>query len=354
MEEMDLDEIISNAKNGQYQNVAKSGHTECYAVREGFVLVPHHNEENARRFVELSKQLNTLGINCVYTVVDYTMQGDICYELQKRAIGEHFRTDGVKQTKLDSIENIKRRIERLQTSKKIFRDTLIEAAKKDLQKEEEFMQTEEYARLLDTRKEELLNRYNRIIQMPQEHIQDFFKAILILADNKIEYDSQGNNVLYDEQNGFAIIDLDDVSKLQPNIRGELKHLLDESNCHTMRDLLGTNKINEVPEEERPECLEAMREALKKIVISVFDLEHGSQKMSKEVIEKSLTTYKKYGIDLTYEEIVQEMQKEAGTQQLGKETVSVQSETAYIDETSQAMEEQRRLIGQQQANDRTSI
>lgn len=32
-------------------------------------------------------------------------------------------------------------------------------------------------------------------------------------------------------------------------------------------------------------------------------------MSRDIIEKSLSTYKKYGIELTYEEILQEIEKE---------------------------------------------
>ncbi len=60
---------------------------------------------------------------------------------------------------------------------------------------------------------------------------------------------------------------------------------------------------------------------------------------------------------TYQKYKREIEEKENTrleQQLGKETVSVQSETSYIDETSQAMEEQRRLIEQHQDNDRPSI
>lgn len=268
--------------------------------------------------------------------------------MQSKAKGEYFKKKRTKQETriaLDKSIAIKAKfIEMGRTNQAIGEEYNIAKWKKK-------MQTPEYASRIDTRKEELMQRYSMIMQMPIEHITQYFDTILTLSDYGIEIDTSGSNVLYDSETGFNFIDL------MESFNGKkvsFADILNSDSAETITEILGTNNINEVPEEEWPECLEAMREAVKKIVISVFDLEHGSQKMSKEIIEKSLATYKKYGIDLTYEEIVQEMQKEAGTQQLGKETVSVQSETAYIDETSQAMEEQRRLIEQQQANDRPSI
>lgn len=350
MEEFDLDELIERCNQGEFENIAKGGIAKCYDIDDKHVLVIATNTryENSKKVSDIIKGIDKKRIPNVHTVLECKTDGKKSYELQSKAKGEYFKKKSTKQEIRTALD---RCIARKAKFIEMGRTIQVIGEENNIAKWKKQMQTPEYASQIDTRKEELMRRYSLIMQMPIEHLTQYFDTILTLSDYGIEIDTSGSNVLYDSETGFNFIDL---MRSFNGKKVSFDGILNSYSSDTMTELLGTDKINEVPEEERPECLEAMRDALKKVVISVFDLEHGSQKMSKEIIEKSLATYKKYRIDLTYEEIVQEMQKEAGTQQLGRETVSVQSETTYIDETSQTMEEQRRLIEQQQANDRPSI
>lgn len=96
---------------------------------------------------------------------------------------------------------------------------------------------------MDTRKDELLRRYNLLMQMPDQHIIDFFESQFILSDNEYTYDIAGNNVLYDKNEGFAIIDLE----YKPGIaKQNIKTILDaDDNGGIMKDLLGLNKLGKL-------------------------------------------------------------------------------------------------------------
>lgn len=308
MDKIDLDKIIKQCEKGEYANIAQSGHVPCYAISEEYVIVPHQNIDYAKRFSELSKTLKSEEMKNIYTVVDYKVVGEKVYELQRRAKGKHFRIDS---TKPDT---------RLNT------------------------QTVEYSELPDTRKDELIRRYQLLLQMPKQHIVDFFKAVLLLHNHKIEYDSSGNNLLYDEERGFGIIDLDDCSKHMPNLKANLKYMLDSYNYQTMTQLLGCDKIKQVSNTDKAEVLQMMKEALKKICVATFDLEYDSQKMTKEIMEQSLSTYKQYGIELTYDEIVEELKKSENTD---KNRVNAEILTEKQEENKLSIEEEMKKWGQEE-------
>lgn len=308
-----LDEIIEGCNNGKYINIAKAGNAPCFDIDENYVLVIHQKPKYAERFKQLS---DSLGDNkgCICTVVDYKVEDEQkVYELQRKAKGEHFRIDSTKQALYDNISNLKKYTEKLiKDNENGISNMSIEQIESyynsQLKSFQRTMNSPLFKERVDKRSDDLLRRYSLIMDMPKEHLVDFFKSVLILHDNKIEYDSSGNNVLYDKENGFSIIDLEDYSK-RPDLKGDMETLISSNNYQTMNILLGINKFNELHEEEIPLVQEMMREALKKICVSVIDLEYNGQKMSKEIMEKSLETYKKYNIDLSYDEIEKESKKQ---------------------------------------------
>lgn len=272
-----IDDLIEECKAGKYDDIRKSGSSPCYAINDDFVLVHHKNIKDAMIFAEFYRKLSDEDKKNIFTVVDCKqIDGeDRCWELQTRASGEHFR--GEAKTK-----------------------------------------------------EELLNRYSMILEMPPEHIRDFFKAIMVLGTNKMEYDSSGNNVLYDENKGFQIIDLFYAGEHSPDYRIDINDLLDVNNYQTMNLLLGINRIPEVGKKsyggkitatEREEIIPIIRETLKKIVLSVSDLEYNGQKMTYEGIQSCLEEYKKYGIELSIDEILQDKNGFITQNSIGKSTIS---------------------------------
>ena len=304
--EANLDEIIKLYQNGQLKNIAKSGHVPCYEIDDDFVLVVRSSStaENSKKLMELSLK----EIKNVYSVVDYRVTGKNCYEIQKRARGEHFRTDKTKQQTIDEINRKKRVLlkaqERLNKNPNDdYNKNIVILYLEDIKKSEIYMDSKEYKSLkYDTRKDELMARYSKIMKMPTQHIKDFFETIMQLSDNRMSYDSQGNNLLYDEENGFAVIDLsEEIGDSVDNF----SNILNASSYYTMAQLLGTDKIKEVPSEEREMVIEAMKESLKKIVISIIDLEYEGKRISLEQIQESLSTYKQYGIDLSIDEILED-------------------------------------------------
>ncbi|MBO6145579.1 MAG: hypothetical protein J6O62_02080 [Bacilli bacterium] len=306
-----LDEIVEKAKNGELSNIAKSGSAVCYDVNDDYVLVAHKIASSSKKFAELSEKLAD-DTKCIYTVLGYKEENNLVYELQKKATGEHFRVDSTKQDVYDRLASQKRQMENMIEKSRqgdffLTEEAITDSMEPLINKLENKINSPEFQELIDTRKDELQRRYEKILNMPKEHISDFFESVLILHDNKIEYDSSGNNVLYDPEKGFAIIDLTDCSKRE-NLKGDINTMLDSNNYQTMQVLLGVDRLNEVKDEDKKEVIESMKEALKKICASVIDMQHNGQKMTGEIMNKSLETYKKYGIDLSYNEI-QELDKE---------------------------------------------
>ncbi len=305
--EVNVDEIIKSCQSGQLKDIAKSGHVPCYEINDDFVLVVRSSNmaENSKKLMELSLK----GIKDVCSVVDYRVIEENCYEIQKRARGEHFRTDETKQQTIDNISQKKRLLskaqERLNKNSNDFNKRIVTLCLEDIKAYEIYMDGAKYKSLkYDTRKDELMARYSMIMKMPTQHIKDFFETIMQLSDNKMSYDPQGNNLLYDEENGFSVIDLSEEINGEENF----SNILNASNYYTMEQLLGTNKIKEVPSEEHETAIEAMRESLKKIVISIIDLEHDGKRISLEQIQESLSTYKQYGIALSVDEILEDKNK----------------------------------------------
>ena len=276
MIEINLDEIIERAKQGQYINIAQSGHTNCFAVNNDYVLVPHRNVRFAQKFADLSKKLGS-DMKCIYTVVDYRIVGDKVYELQRRAKGTHFKTDHTKQDTLDLIQSIRTQIQKVQNRNSCFSvEDIIKVYESQLNKLEAYTKTSEYAGLLYSRKDDLLRRYRFLMQMPSQHITDFFESVLTLHDHQIEYDSSGNNVLYDPENGFALIDLDDCSN-RTGFRGDINTILNSDNPQTIQVLLGINQFYRIHPEDKPETIARMKQALKRICVTTFDFEHNRRK-----------------------------------------------------------------------------
>jgi hypothetical protein len=276
-----LEELIEECKIGKYDDIRKHGSSPCYAINDDYVLVHHKNSEDSRAFAEFYKSLSEEDRKNIYTVVDYkkTEGDDRCWELQTRASGEHFRSD------VNGQEQVKR---------------------------------------------ELLNRYSMILEMPKEHIRDFFRAIMVLGCNKMEYDNSGNNVLYDKSKGFQIIDLDYCGKRAPDFKIDINNLLSPDNYQTMTLLLGTNCIpkvgqksygRKITEEEREEINPIIQATLKKIVSSVLDLEYNGKKMTYEGIKSCLEKYKEYGIELSIDEILSNKNKFITQEDVGKSTIS---------------------------------
>lgn len=351
MAKINLDEIIKKCEQGQCKDIAQSGNAKCFGVNDDYVLVIHKNSKFAERFANLSRELGN-DMKCIYTVVDYRVVGDKVYELQRRARGEHFRIDHTKQDTLDLIQSIRKTMDiQIKKAKEKNSFMSIEGIKtvyeEQLNKHENYTKTAEYEGLVDSRKDDLLRRYRLLMQMPDQHITDFLKSVLILHDHKIEYDSAGNNVLYDKENGFAIIDLDDCSHRQ-GFKGNINTMLNADNCQTIKVLLGVKQFNRILEEDKPEVMAMMRQALKRICVATFDFEHNGKRMTREIMEQSLSTYRQYGIDITYDEIVQDVEKDKrvkSVQELGKETIQVQQETSYIDNTQQSIHSQEKMIEQ---------
>ena len=342
MEKINLDEIIKRSKQGEYKDIAQSGHTNCFGVSNDYVLVKHKSADFAKRFVEFTRELGN-DMKCIYTVVDYRVVGEDVYELQRRARGEHFRVDHTKQDTLDVIQSNKKALEiQLKKIREGKSNMLIENIKevyeRQIKKYEDYTKTAEYAGLIDTRKDELKRRYNLLMQMPDKHITDFLESVLILHDHQIEYDSSGNNVLYDKEKGFAIIDLDDCSHRQ-DFKGNIRTMLDADNYQTTQVLLGVNQLRSIPEEDKMETIQMMRKALKRICVAAFNFEHNGKRMTRQIMEQSLSTYSKYGINLTYDEILQEVERNNGIQEVEKGVIQEQQESAYIDEAQQSTETQ---------------
>lgn len=320
--EINIEEIIRLSQSGQLKDIARSGHVPCYEIDDNFVLVVRGSNvaENSQKLKDLSSK----EIKNVCTVEDYRVIGDKCFELQRKARGEHFRTDETKQQKIDSINQQKRVLvkaqERLKQNPNEYNQRRVDLCLEQIKKYEDDMKSDKYMSLkYNTRKDELMARYSMIMKMPTQHIKDFFETIMQLSDNNMSYDSAGNNLLYDEENGFSVIDLSE----EINGEEDLSNILNASNCYTMEQLLGTYKFREVPIEEREEVIKAMREALKKIVISVIDIEHDGDKISSEQIQESLSTYEQYGIDLSMDEILEGKEDfKVTTNEIGKVTVKI--------------------------------
>lgn len=95
-------------------------------------------------------------------------------------------------------------------------------------------------------------------------------------------------------------------------------------------LLGINRIPEIGKKsyggritatEREEIIPIIQESLKKIVLSVSDLEYNGQKMTYEGIKNCLEKYKVYGIELSIDEILQNKNGLITQNSIGKATVS---------------------------------
>ena len=276
-----IEELIEECKIGKYDDIRKHGSSPCYAINDDLVLVHHKNSEDSKVFAEFFKSLSDEEKKNIFTVIDYKeIEGDDrCWELQARASGKHFREDVKGQEQI---------------------------------------------------KEELLNRYSMILEMPQEHIRDFFRAIMVLGSNKMEYDNSGNNVLYDKDKGFQIIDLDYCGKHTPNYKIDINDLLSPSNYQTMELLLGTNRIPKVSQKsygrkitqaDREQISPIIQETLKKIILSVSNLEYKGQKMTYEGIKNCLEMYKEYGIELSIDEIFSNKNKFITQEAVGKSTIS---------------------------------
>lgn len=152
---------------------------------------------------------------------------------------------------------------------------------------------------------------------------------MVLGSNKMEYDSSGNNVLYDKDKGFQIIDLNYCGKSMPDYKIDINDLLSPSNYQTMNLLLGINRIPKVERKsygrqitaiEREEITPIIQETLKKIILSVSDLEYNWQKMTYDGIKKCLEGYKEYGIELSIDEILQDKTKFTTQETSGKPTL----------------------------------
>lgn len=287
-----LDEIIEGCNNGKYKNIAKAGTAPCFDIDDNYVLVVHQKPDSTKKFKQLS---DSLGDNkrCIYTVVDYKVEDEQkVYELQRKAKGQHFRIDSTKQDVYDMLKRTYKHVEML------------------LDKYKKMIDSSEFKERIETRKDELTRRYELLLNMPNKHIREFLESVLLLRDNKLEYDSSGNNVLYDNENGFSIIDLTDCSK-RTDLKGDITKILDSSDYQVANILLGVNFLKASNLNEDNELKELFNAALKKIFVSAFDLEHNGQKMNKEIIEKSLDSYKKFGINLTYEEVEKDYKKGQG-------------------------------------------
>lgn len=276
-----IEELIEECKIGKYDDIRKHGSSPCYAIDDDVVLVHHKNSEDSKIFAEFFKSLSDEDKKNIFTVIDYKeIEGDDrCWELQARASGEHFRGD------VEGQEQIKN---------------------------------------------ELLNRYSMILGMPQEHIRDFFRAIMVLGSNKMEYDNSGNNVLYDKDKGFQIIDLDYCGKRIPNYKIDINNLLLPDNYQTMTLLLGTNRIPKVSQKsygrkitqtDREQIRPIIQETLKKIILSVLELEYNGQKITYEGIKNCLEEYKEYGIELSIDEILNDKNKFITQEEIGKATIN---------------------------------
>lgn len=307
-----MKEIMENCKNKKYNDIAKKGSASCFDYSDDYVVVVHNNSKASENFKQLSEKLGD-NSKCIYTVVDYIVDEDNkAYELQRKAKGEHFRIDGIKQHTYDGIASLERYVEKMKkdiaegkNDKTI--EYVNEYYKDNLKKYKDKISSPEFSTYLNTRGEELNRRYSMIMEMPKEHLVDFFESILILQDNKMEYDSSGNNILYDKDNGFSIIDLTDCSR-RKNMKADVSTLLDSNNYQTMNILLGVNKFSELHEEEKPTVQENMKSALLKICSSIQGLEYNGEKLTKDMIEKSLETYKEYGLEFSPEEIDNIMNK----------------------------------------------
>lgn len=276
-----IEELIEECKIGKYDDIRKHGSSPCYAIDDDVVLVHHKNSEDSKIFAEFFKSLSDEDKKNIFTVIDYKeIEGDDrCWELQARASGEHFRGE------VEGQEQIKN---------------------------------------------ELLNRYSMILGMPQEHIRDFFRAIMVLGSNKMEYDNSGNNVLYDKDKGFQIIDLDYCGKRIPNYKIDINNLLLPDNYQTMTLLLGTNRIPKVSQKsygrkitqtDREQIRPIIQETLKKIILSVLELEYNGQKITYEGIKNCLEEYKEYGIELSIDEILNNKNKFITQEEIGKATIN---------------------------------
>lgn len=304
----DFDSIITKTKNGEYKNIAKSGTSKCYDVSDEYVLVEHSIADSSKRFKELSDKLGD-DYKCIYTVVDYKEDNGIVYELQRKAKGEHFRIDHTKKEIYDNIEETKRYIEDLEHridngEYTMSKDQIYKILMPHILKLESKIETPEFQKYIDTRKEELLRRYDKILKMPKKHIIDFYESILILQDNKLEYDSSGNNILYDEERGFSIIDLTDCSN-RKDLKGDINTMLDYNNYQTNQILLGTNNYFELSDYDMEEIKPIIKKVIIKICSSLIDFSHNGEQMTVDIMNKSLETYKKIGLDISYDDVLKE-------------------------------------------------
>lgn len=310
-----LYKIVEDIKNGKYKNIAKAGSSSCYDIDDDYVLVVHNNPSSSEKFKQFSKK--TMGESkCICTVVDYIEdEKKNVYELQKKGKGEHFRIDSTKQDVYDMLKRTYKQVEMLLDKYKsgdssLSLDSINSYRESQEKKYKRIIDSSEFKQRIETRKDELTRRYELLLNMPNKHIKEFLESVLLLRDNKLEYDSSGNNVLYDSENGFSIIDLTDCSK-RTDLKGDITTILDSSDYQVANILLGVNFLKASNLNEDNELKELFNAALKKIFVSAFDLEHNGQKMNKEIIEKSLDSYKKFGIDLTYEEVEKEYKKGQG-------------------------------------------
>lgn len=299
--DFNINEILYQCKQGVYPDISEGGSVKCYKINSDYVLVARQIEtaETAQRLKKISPELKYMGLN-VHTVVDYTTDGEYCYELQSRAKGEIFKHRDIESSLLETIDR--------STS------FLNKGTASELEQKRAKLNIEKAKRRLNnnpikSRKDEYIRRCTMLMQMSKEHIIQYFDTIVTLSEfYRIGVDTVGEgNLLYDSDTGFNFIDINFFEK--PNRRVLMDNLLDIDNSDTMTELIGIEYINDLDETDKPQILILIRNALKKIICSIKDSKICNQKITAETIKSGLESYKKYGINITLEEIMSELHKD---------------------------------------------
>ena len=303
--DVNIEEIINQCKQGIFPDISEWGSVKCYEISPQYVLVERQieNAETAKKLKSISSELRYMGLN-VHTVVDYRTDEEHCYELQTRAKGKIFKHRMLESDLEKEIEESRVELDR-------------EKAKRMLENNPS----------LKTRKDEYMRRCSMLMQMPKEHIIQYFDTIVSLSQfYRLGVDTVGEgNLLYDNETGFNFIDIGFFDK--PSRHVSVHHLLDIDNTDTMTELIGMEYIDNIDEEDRSMVLQSIKDSLKKIICSVVDCRVGGEKITIETIKSGLESYRKYGINITLEEILATIKKEKNSVlQSGIETTASETKT----------------------------
>lgn len=243
-----LNQIIKKYRNFEY--IGSGNSADCYGVdNKSVLLVKNIDEEGYKRKVKviesLSPKIEKLkkeGVNVCETKGIKYNQG-IMYVLQERAIGKTLY-----RKSYDRLRNYK---------------------------ENRGLATEELRKRFD---EEILKSQQLVKNANSGQIEKYISDYLMMVDEGIFWDSTFENLIYDKQNGFSFVDIDDGRKYT---RDELMNNETYIYGDILKPLIGNVEGRVISDGLK----QSTREVLGKVISVMKNFEREDIKFSKDVLNR---------------------------------------------------------------------